>query len=220
MEIIQKLPLDVSRKIMFHFKHPSTDIIRHYWKEPHILMKKYLIAELNRFNWITHSVRRHNWGKSWLIRSWVKHIKSNHSKIAATLKIHKSLDPEGAIIHPMYNGINIRQVAQFICLKLWHHKRVDDHNEWIKRSAFGGVYSFNKRPKVKVPRNPWTKKWNIRWKKNGVLRKLCSKKWKAQPWRKCEWEGRGAIVNNNVYMGPINIEFIPAVSWDRLDPII
>ena len=183
-------------------------------------MKKYLIAELNRFNWITHSVRRHRWGKSWLIRSWVKHIKSNHSKIAATLKIHKSLDPEGAIIHPMYNGINIRQVARFICLKLWRHKRADDHNEWIKRSAFGGVYSFNKRPKVKVPRNPWTKKWNIRWKKNGVLRKLCSKKWKVQPWRKCEWEGRGAIVNNNVYMGPINIEFIPAVSWDRLDPII
>ena len=137
MEIIQKLPLDVSQKIMFHFKHPSTDMIRHYWKEPHILMKKYLIAELNRFNWITHSVRRHNWGKSWLIRSWVKHIKSNHSKIAATLKIHKSLDPEGAIIHPMYNGINIRQVARFICLKLWSHKRADDHNEWIKRSAFG-----------------------------------------------------------------------------------
>ena len=94
--------------------------------------------------------------------------------------------------------------------------------EWSKRSLYGGVYPVRYRPKVKVPRNPWNYKWNLRWKKGGELWKLCLKFWKRNPWRICRWEGKGVHIvfddgYKEIFMGEISIDHYVPISRNGID---
>lgn len=222
MNIIDKIPKNVSSKIKFYFRHPVAALLIDYWKIPVIERQCNLIAQINRYNWLTYSSDSHNYGNSIFSALWRTTIYAKNSPLNWKLKMHNVLEPNQQLSTPNNVILELGElhiiVSRKVRRKLWKCNKKGIHyannNEWKKRSLYGGVYPISKRPKTRVPRNPWTKKWNIRWKKNGKLRKLYSKNWKREPWRICEWEGRGAIVKTNngeqrVFMGPINIEWIP-----------
>lgn len=192
MEVLNRIPEDVRKKIKFHFKHPCASMIEKYWKEPELLKQKWLLAQLNRYNWLIHSHHLHNFANHRHLSFW--NILSpngiyENAPLAWKLHLHRILDP-CTITHPPYPQ-NLVMTAPHIGAtilinhrrklykKLWGQKRgisPEDHNEWIKRSLYGGIYPINRRPKVRAPRNPLTNKWNPRWKKNSILHKLYYKK--------------------------------------------
>jgi hypothetical protein len=227
IQIAEALPRNVGARIFMHFKHPTVEMIEDYWREPEILKKNWMIAQLNRYNWLTHSDHLHNYGKGVVNLVNVRR-KLRESSLKTKIQLNNILDPcDGAPLGPHFPGMLIHTFPNFTLVinnfgrmikKLWKcNKRgikSTDHNEWKMRSLFGGVY----------PINPWTGDWNIRWKKDGDLRKLIAKKWDRQPWRMCQWEGAGTIVkkldgSSYVYMGPLNMEFIPNRSW-TIDPYL
>ena len=234
IQIAQRLPRNVGAKLFLHFRHPNAILIQNFWKEPVILKKNWVIAQLNRYNWLTHSGHLHNYGSGFTrvgIAYVRKRIHGENSPLAWKLKLHKKLDPCTLTSnHPMvvaFGDVNI-VILKRAKVKLWKCKKkgikYDDHNEWKMRSLFGGVYPIHCRPKARVPRNPFTGAWNLRWKSGGDLRKLIAKKWDRQPWRMCEWDGAGTIVkrldgSSYVFMGPLNVEFVPHRSW-TIDPYL
>ena len=194
-----------------------------------------MIAQLNRYNWLTHSDHLHNYGQGIVNLNNVRQNLRNPTCLLKTkIRLNNVLDPccgspvNGVLIQMFPNFTlvvnNFRQMKR----KLWGCEkkgiRYDDHNEWKMRSLFGGVYPIHCRPKARVPRNPFTGAWNLRWKSGGDLRKLIAKKWDRQPWRMCEWDGAGTIVkrldgSSYVFMGPLNVEFVPHRSW-TIDPYL
>ena len=222
MNIVEDIPRNVGSKIKFHFCHPTAIMIENYWREPEILKKNWLIAQLNRYNWLTFSSHLHNYGSSTYGALWRRTVYAEDSPLAWKLRLHKNLD-----ITTHVNGVifvlgdlnftiqNLRRVKR----KLWkcnkrgiHYK---DHNEWKKRSLYGGIYPIGKRPKAYVPRNPWTRKWNLRWKKGSKLSRLCLKKWQREPWRMCVWGGAGTVIkrldgSEYIFMGILNTDYIPS----------
>jgi len=225
MEIIEHLPRDVARKVKFYFKSPIASMIEEYWKEPVLLRKKWVIAQLNRFNWLTYSQHYHNYGDDLLIRRWVEDkdglFRGNRGLLFWKLKVHDVLDPLGlsnilSILVP--NSGKRKKVLK----KIWACPlKKDRDTEWKKRSLFGGNYPLNRRPRVHPPRNPFTKRWNLRWNSAGELWKLCAKEWKRNPWRICQWETRGAIItkldgSSSIYMRGCHEYFIPVQSSDLI----
>ena len=67
IQIAQALPRNVGSKLFMHFKHPTVEMIQDFWKEPEILKKNWMIAQLNRYNWLTHNDRLHNYGEGVVI---------------------------------------------------------------------------------------------------------------------------------------------------------
>lgn len=223
MEILKQIPRNVGSKIKFHFRHPNAKIIENYWRAPILLQRKFLIAQLNRFNWLIYSYKYHQYGND-VVLWWRSNLLiKDFPKLKGRLYIHDILDPSGnkRLLDINYLIMNVHQyksslkrlwscpTKKFQRLKWW-----DQDTEWKKRSLYGGLYPIYHRPQVRVPRNPWTKKWNLRWKKGGNLIKLCAQEWKRQPYRMCEWDGAGTIIHKldgskDIYMGPLNIDFIP-----------
>jgi hypothetical protein len=234
MDILKRLPRHLGTKIKFHFKHPNAYLIENFWKKPHILNKKWLISQLNRYNWLVYSKDFHCYGESRIVRTWFDELEGP-GHLASKLHIHDILDPHGNA-HTNIRTFIPRSRERNKAMKfLWHAGRLavfnlDDRageREWLKRSLFGGVYPITKRPKVHYPCNPWTKKWNLRWKKDSILQKLVKKEWDRNPWRICQWGGAlavGSIIHKlngeiEIYMGRINIDNMPACSVG-IDPYI
>lgn len=222
IELAQRLPRNVGAKLFMYFKHPTAIMIENYYKEPEILKKKWMISQLNRYNWLIHSKDLHCYGKSRMVRTWFGGLDEG-GNLARKLHIHDILDPYGNMnIETFIPGRRERNKA---LKKLWSCPLGKDlEREWAIRCLFGGVYPIGKRPKVYCPRNPWSGKWNLRWKNGGKLRRLLAKKWDRQPWRMCQWEGKGSLVKNldgssYVFMGPVNINFVPARSRS-VDPYL
>ena len=233
IEIARALPRNVGSKLFMHFKHPAVEMIENYWREPEILKKNWMIAQLNRYNWLTHNDHLHNYGVGVVNFPNFRRRLQNCS-LKTKIRLNNILDPcSGSPV----NGVLIQIFPNFTLVvnnfrnmkkKLWGCNkrgiRHDDHNEWKMRSLFGGVYPIHCRPKARVPRNPWTGRWSLRWKSGGVLSKLIAKKWDRQPCRMCEWDGVGTIVrrldgSSYVFMGPLNVEFVPHRSW-TIDPYL
>ena len=231
MNIAEKLPRNVGSKIKFHFCHPNATIIQNYWREPEILKKNWLVAQLNRYNWLTHNPQIHNYGSNIYAPLWRKMVFDKNTPLSLKLKLHNILDPSGfsngngaIFVLGEYTFIihNLRKIRK----KIWGGKRIHyaDHNEWKQRSLYGGVYSIIKRPKVYAPRNLLTGKWNLRWKRGGKLYKLCLKRWNRNPSRMGLWDGPGTIIrkmngDEYVFMGILNPDFIPS-RIGGIDPYI
>jgi hypothetical protein len=217
MDILKRLPQSVADLIKYHFKSPIATMIEEHWKEPVKLRKRWVLAQLNRFNWITHSASSHNYGNSILLRVWAENPNLINGALAWKLKVLDVLD-----IFTMNQHLNIL-VPSFreqnkILKNIWtcpvKNKDLLTSVGWEKRSLFGGVYPINRRPRVRVPRNPWTNAWNLRWKPGSELWKLCNNSWDRDPWRMCRWGGAGTVVkklngDNYIFMGTTNIDFIP-----------
>ena len=235
IQIAEALPRNVGSKLFLHFKNPTAIMIENYWREPEILKKNWMIAQLNRYNWLTFSDHLHNYGKGVVNLVNVRR-KLRESSLKTKILLNNLLDPcdgsntigNGMLIHIFPNFTLVINNFGRMIKKLWKcNKRginPTDHNEWKMRSLFGGVYPIHCRPKARVPRNPFTGAWNLRWKSDGDLRKLIAKKWDRKPWRMCEWDGAGTIVkrldgSSYVFMGPLNVEFIPHRSW-TIDPYL
>ena len=235
IQIAQALPRNVGSKLFMHFKHPTVEMIQDFWREPEILKKNWMIAQLNRYNWLTHNDRLHNYGEGVVNLSNIRRkLRNPNCPLKTRIKLNNILDPcsgtttNGVFIENFGDFVLVVQNLKHMKKKLWGCEkkgiRYDDHNEWKMRSLFGGVYPIHCRPKARVPRNPFTGAWNLRWKSGGDLRKLIAKKWDRQPWRMCEWDGAGTIVkrldgSSYVFMGPLNVEFVPHRSW-TIDPYL
>ena len=212
MDIVKRLPYDVQNKIKFHFKHPCATMIEKYWKEPEVLKQRWVLAQLNRYNWLIHSVKFHNFGKHRHLSFW-NVLRPNgiyyNAPLSWKLQLHNVLDPHGygkplhnlVIAAPHMGATILINHRRKLYKKLWTQKRgisPEDHNEWIKRSLYGGIYPVNKRPKVYPPRNPFTNKWNIRWKKNSILHKLYyQQKWNIHDGgitRLAKWTAGGTLI--------------------------
>ena len=190
MDIVNRLPRDAASKIKFHFRHPCASMIEKYWKEPELLKQKWVIAQLNRYNWLIHSHKLHNFGNDQFLTYFNGTIVGGIYHNATTdwkLRFHNIIDPHGTYVsnftllnspHLAQDGVTLyihHQILKRIQNKIWIRKRgvaSDNHNEWKKRSLYGGIYPVNKRPKVRAPRNPFTNKWNLRWKRNSILHNL------------------------------------------------
>jgi len=165
-------------------------MIEKYWKEPELLKQKWVIAQLNRYNWLIHSHKLHNFGNDQFLTYFNGTIVGGIYHNATTdwkLRFHNIIDPHGTYVsnftllnspHLAQDGVTLyihHQILKRIQNKIWIRKRgvaSDNHNEWKKRSLYGGIYPVNKRPKVRAPRNPFTNKWNLRWKRNSILHNL------------------------------------------------